>query len=280
MEINGKEIAQSIYAELKENVGELIMRGRTPHLVVILVGDNPSSIAYVNQKRKWAEFIGADVIIEEYPEKTTQDFLEKRIEDLNQNASVHAILVQIPLPRHLDADKLTPMVSPRKDIDGFHPESPFTPPLASAVITVLEEIKKREGESKDIFSWLTSKRIVLLGKGKAGGMPVHNLLQKQGVEHTVIDSKSENREEEMREADIIISAVGKKQVVKADAIKDGVILIGVGINLDEDKKLFGDYEVADIKEKASYYTPTPGGVGPVNVASLLKNLIKAADSSI
>lgn len=304
MEIHGKEIAASIYDELRKKVTLLKEKGITPHLVVILVGENPSSIAYVNQKKKWAEFIGATVVIEEYPEEITQDILEKRIMELNQWDSVHAILVQIPLPPHLDANKLTGMVAPEKDIDGFHKDSPFTPPLAVAVITILNEIYSSSKEqsqvqdgtwqsdelrSEDRFTpcsnnifldWLQTKNIVVLGKGKAGGMPVHNLLRAKGIEHRVIDSKTEHREALMKEADIIISAVGKRHVVTSDSIKQGVILIGVGMNLDENKKLFGDYDAEEIKDKASYYTPTPGGVGPVNVACLLKNLITAAEYSI
>lgn len=290
MEISGKEIAARIYGELKEKVISLHEKEITPHLVVILVGENPSSIAYVNQKKKWAEFIGATVIIEEYPKEITQDILEKRIRELNQWKSVHAVLVQIPLPPHLDANKLTTMISPKKDIDGFNPESPFTPPLASAVLTILQEIYSssvaRSNEklstssqkNSSFWDWLKAKNIVVIGKGKAGGMPVHNLLRAKNIGHSVIDSKTENREVLMKEADIIISAVGKKHLVTAETIKPGVILIGVGMNLDENKKLFGDYDGEEIKEKASYYTPTPGGVGPVNVACLLKNLITAAES--
>ncbi len=275
MEINGKEIASNMYTDLKAKVTRLHSEGIVPHLVVLLVGQNPSSIAYVNQKKIWAEFIGAKITVDTYPEHTSQELLENRIRDLNADNSVHAVLVQIPLPPHLDAQKLTELVSPEKDIDGFHPDSPFTPPLAAAVMTILEEIKTREGEGSELYAWLRSKRIVLLGKGKAGGMPVHNLLTAKGIEHSVIDSKTENREELMKAADIIITAVGKKHIVTSDAIKEGVILIGVGMNLDENNKLYGDYDVDDIQEKTSYYTRTPGGVGPVNVACLLRNLISA-----
>jgi methylenetetrahydrofolate dehydrogenase (NADP+)/methenyltetrahydrofolate cyclohydrolase len=232
MEINGKEIALDLYAGLKENVINLKDKGIIPTLYVLLVGENPSSVAYVNQKRKWAEFIGAQ--------------------------------------------KLTELVTTQKDIDGFHPDSPFTPPLAAAVVTVLTEIMKREGEEDNIFTWLQSKKIVLIGKGKAGGKPVHNLFERKNISHMIIDSKTEKKEALMKDADIIISAVGKKRVVTSEMIKPGVILIGVGMNLDENIKLFGDYDISDIRAKANYFTPTPGGVGPVNVACLLKNLIEAA----
>jgi methylenetetrahydrofolate dehydrogenase (NADP+)/methenyltetrahydrofolate cyclohydrolase len=275
MEINGKEIALDLYAGLKENVINLKDKGIIPTLYVLLVGENPSSVAYVNQKRKWAEFIGAKVIIEKFS-VATEAFLEERINELNADTSVHAILIQIPLPPHLNAQKLTELVTTQKDIDGFHPDSPFTPPLAAAVVTVLTEIMKREGEEDNIFTWLQSKKIVLIGKGKAGGKPVHNLFERKNISHMIIDSKTEKKEALMKDADIIISAVGKKRVVTSEMIKPGVILIGVGMNLDENIKLFGDYDISDIRAKANYFTPTPGGVGPVNVACLLKNLIEAA----
>lgn len=277
MEINGKEIAHRIYDELKNNVLELTKKGVIPHLVVLLIGNNPSSVAYVNQKKKWAEFIGAQVTVEKYEDTVSQEELERRIQTVNDDASVHAILIQIPLPPHLDETTLTELITAEKDIDGFRPDSPFTPPLASAVLTVLEEIMRRAREMHDFISWIQSKNIVLIGKGKAGGKPISTVLSRKNIAHTVIDSKTENAEELMREADIIITAVGKKHIVTPDKIKPGVILIGVGMNLDEHKNLFGDYVKDEIKDRVSFYTPTPGGIGPVNVACLLQNLILAAN---
>lgn len=276
MEIKGTEIAHAIYEDLKTQVETLKTHGIIPQLVVLLVGENPSSIAYVNQKKIWAEYIGAAVSIEEYAVDISQTVLEERITQLNADPSVHAVLIQIPLPAQLDAQKLTEMVTPSKDIDGFHPASPFTPPLAAAVITTLTHIMKREGESMDIYEWLQKKKIVLIGKGKAGGKPVHELLTKKHIPHTVIDSTTNNPKASMQNADIIITAVGKRHVVTADALKKGVILIGVGMNLDANKKLYGDFTTEEIRDIASYYTPTPKGIGPINVACLLKNLVQAA----
>jgi 5,10-methylene-tetrahydrofolate dehydrogenase/methenyl tetrahydrofolate cyclohydrolase len=244
---------------------------------------------------------------------TTTELVHK-IEELNRDKSVHGILVQRPLPPQIDVEKLELLTNPEKDIDGFHPDSPYTLPLPLAVVKILEEVYKMKLEARnpksetnsnilnanaqnvsnfensdfgivsifdirnsDFISWLKSQEIAVLGKGPTGGGPILKLLNKLGADPKVIDSKTQKPEELMKSADIIISSVGHENVVKPENIKKGVVLIGVGILRGQDKKLKGDYDVEQIKDIAGYFTPTPGGVGPVNVAMLLDNLLTAAE---
>jgi methylenetetrahydrofolate dehydrogenase (NADP+) / methenyltetrahydrofolate cyclohydrolase len=312
--IDGTEIAGKIFEELKLRVEKLKQIGITPHLAVILVGENPASVAYVTLKQKKGEAIGAAVDVIRFDTAVTTTELVHKIEELNRDKSVHGILVQRPLPPQIDVEKLELLTNPEKDIDGFHPDSPYTLPLPLAVVKILEEVYKMKLEARnpksetnsnilnanaqnvsnfensdfgivsifdirnsDFISWLKSQEIAVLGKGPTGGGPILKLLNKLGADPKVIDSKTQKPEELMKSADIIISSVGHENVVKPENIKKGVVLIGVGILRGQDKKLKGDYDVEQIKDIAGYFTPTPGGVGPVNVAMLLDNLLTAAE---
>lgn len=282
MKIDGRQIAARIYEDLKSRVGELKKIGITPHLTVILIGKNPASIAYVNQKKKWGKFIGAKITILRYPESVTIEELAKKIHDLNADPDNHAILIQRPVPKQIDTNKLELLVNPQKDVDGFHPGSPYTLPLPLAVIKILEEIYKKKfstlnSQLSTFQDWLKSQDIVLLGKGPTGGGPILKYLHKLGLHPSQIDSKTQNPDELIKKTDIVISAVGKPNIITPEKIKKGVILIGVGISRGKDRKLHGDYKEKNIKNLASFYTPTPGGVGPVNVAMLLNNLLNAAE---
>jgi methylenetetrahydrofolate dehydrogenase (NADP+) / methenyltetrahydrofolate cyclohydrolase len=305
--IDGREIAEKLYIEFHDRVVVLKNKNVIPHLVVILVGENPASVAYVTLKQQKGEAIGAKVTLLKYPTDIKTDELARKIEELNDDKTVHGILIQRPLPEHIDIEKLELLTNPEKDIDGFHPDSPYTLPLPLAVVKILEEVykfKNNEGvasagdphrapgttkvseavgwgkarqDPEKFQNWLRSQNIVVLGKGPTGGGPIIKLLGKLGVNPEIIDSKTDNPEELMKNADIIISSVGRENVIKPENIKKGVILIGVGILRGEDRKLKGDYDIDKIKEIAGYYTPTPGGVGPVNVAMLLDNLLTAAE---
>lgn len=336
MKIDGRKIAAEIYEELKNRV-ELKKIGVTPHLTVILVGEEQASLAYVNQKQKWGEFIGAKITILKYNSSATTLELEKKINELNNDPTNHAILIQRPLPPHIDIKKLELLVDPQKDIDGFHPDSPYTLPLPLAIIKILEEIYKKStpsplracprpdrergqrevgsdtfagaslqlalkrsesdyksapakipptpftkggAEGEGFIPWLKNQNIVLLGKGATGGGPILKYLNKLDIYPALIDSKTQNPEKLITNADIIISAIGKPNIVTADKIKKGVILIGVGIFRGKDGKLHGDYDEENIAGMASFYTPTPGGVGPVNVAMLMENLIIATEKEV
>lgn len=278
MKINGHDIAEKIYDDLRHRVGELNKKNVVPQLVVLLVGNNPGSIAYVNQKELSGAKIGAKVTIKRYKESVTQNELETELHKLNDDPEVHAILVQRPLPKHIDVNKLELLTNPEKDIDGFHPDSQYVLPLPLAIIHLLRFIYDQEVRDEKLFTeWLTKQNIVLLGKGETGGKPILEYLNKLHVNPTVIDSKTPNPESLIKQADIVISAVGKPGIIKPESLKKGVILLGIGMTQGEGKILLGDYKEKEIEHIASFYTPTPRGVGPVNVAMLLENLITTAE---
>ena len=311
MKIDGKAIAQEIFDDLTRRVAKLKEKNITPQLAVILVGNDEASAAYVKQKDLKAQAIGAKAMVLNQESGIRNQELIDLIKRLNKDPKVHGIIVQRPLPEHIDEKAIDNLVLKEKDIDAFLEDSPFIMPLANAVLKILKHIYKLKargadeifsvrimsenetGESKqslrtaeqknfisdlsDFAKWLQSKNIVVIGKGKTGGGPTIDLLRKKGVEVQVIDSKTKNPKEIAKNADIIISTVGKSGILTSEMIKQGVILIGVGMFRGADGKLHGDYEVSDIEQKASLYTPIPGGVGPVNVACLLENLVIAAE---
>lgn len=280
MKIDGKQITNTILEELKANVKKLQEKNITPNLAIILVGDNPASLAYVRQKDLKAKNIGIKTTILHLSNKTSQKDLIKAIEQFNDNNNVRGIIVQQPLPKNINTKTVVLAIDPKKDVDGFHPKSKFEMPIALAVLKILEIITRSllalGLQNLSLSSWLKNKNIIIIGKGETGGKPIINALRKLGVQPLIIDSKTQNPQSITKKADIIISAVGKSNIVKKDMIKNGVILISVGLHKGIDGKLHGDYNEDEIKNIASFYTPTPGGVGPVNVAMLLKNLIETA----
>lgn len=283
MEINGRAIADNILADLKFRVENLQrMHNITPHLAVVKVGDDPAITSYVNQKEKTAEKIGAKVIVYQYPESIEEKELLDKLQQLDDDPETHGLILQLPIPKHLDEEKLLLAISPEKDVDGFHPHTQFTVPLAAAVETILEYICDMSEPLQEITftEWLKKQNIVIIGKGKTGGMPVITLLQSQHITPIIIDSKTENREGSLKTADIIISAVGKNNTVQKSMIKPGAILISIGMTKGEDGKFYGDYDTEEIKEIAGFYTPVPGGVGPVNVAKLMENVVAAAEKTL
>jgi methylenetetrahydrofolate dehydrogenase (NADP+) / methenyltetrahydrofolate cyclohydrolase len=281
MKINGKELSEKILQALRFRVDKLQEKGITPHLAVILIGQNPASVAYVKQKEKRGAEIGAAVTILRYDETVTTEALEKKVQELSFDKTVHGILIQRPVPPHIDIEKLVELTDPRKDLDGFHRNSPFILPVALSVVKILEEIYKSTQTKSKNFStfsvWLRAQNTVILGKGPAGGGPVINYFKKLDLPFQIIDSKTQNPDDMMKQADIIVTCVGRENLVKPEMLKKGVILIGVGIFRGLDGKLQGDYDEEKIENIASFYTPTPGGVGPVNVAMLMENLLKATE---
>lgn len=279
MRLSGRDIAEKLYGDLTKRVEKLKKRNITPHLVVFLVGENPASVAYVNQKQKKGEDIGAKVTVLRYTTAITNEELVEKIKLLNADPFVHGILIQRPLPDQIDVNGLELLTDPEKDIDGFHPKSPYTLPLPLAVTKIIEEVYALQTKHKPagIKKWLQSQNIVLLGKGPTGGGPIIEHFKTLNVTPHLIDSKTKNPKAIMKKADIIISAVGRRDTIKPEMIKKGVVLISVGINRGTNNKLHGDYEEEAIQDIASYYTPTPGGVGPVNVAMLMENLLTATE---
>lgn len=244
MRIDGKAIADGILTDLAS-------KQVNATLAVILIGDNPASLAYIKQKQKAAEKIGARVVVS----NTIAD-----LPTFNGNPNITGIIVQRPVPEGVGEYHVTL----EKDVDGFEPNSPFDVPVAMAAWKCIESTAHKP------------KQFVVIGRGETAGAPIARYLGKQECATSVIHSKTPNPEELMKQADCIISCVGKERVVTADAVKLGAILVGVGLWRDEAGKLRGDYDEADIENIASFYTPTPGGVGPVNVACLMQNLVKAA----
>jgi len=261
MKIDGKALADEILTNLTNEVKKLYIM---PTLAVILVGDNPESLSYIRQKQKATEKIGGRFIFEKLPKTALPKEVAARVEMYNRDPSVHGLIVQRPLPAHFDLS-INESVDPKKDVDGFVTNSPFDVPIAMAVFTILNHIGIT----------IKNKKVVIVGRGETAGKPIAAALAKQQCATSIITSKTPNPIEITKAADIIISCVGKRGIITADAVKPGVILISVGLTRGEDGKLHGDYEEEDIENIASFYTPTPGGVGPLNIASLMQNLVKA-----
>ncbi|MEK7571347.1 MAG: bifunctional 5,10-methylenetetrahydrofolate dehydrogenase/5,10-methenyltetrahydrofolate cyclohydrolase [Patescibacteria group bacterium] len=305
MKLDGRAIADQLYTDLTKRVLKLQRKKITPHLVVFLIGNNPASVAYVTLKQKKADLIGAKVTILRFEESVLTEELRQKVLLLNQDPFVHGILIQRPLPKHIDEKQLELATAPQKDVDGFHPESPFVLPLAPAVVKILEEVytqkqgvtragdprrapgtndvseavgRGSERQAPDGFlMWLKTQKIVIIGKGPSGGGPIISYLKQLGITPEIVDSKTKDPYTLTKQADVIIAAVGKHRVITADNIRKGVILIGVGVDKNDQGNLFGDYEEEEIADLAGFYTPTPGGTGPVNVAMLMDNLITAAE---
>lgn len=296
MKIDGKAIAQEILDNLKIRVSKLTKRGIKPHLAILLVGNNPASTSYVKRKEIKAAEIGAKSTLINLKSTIQTAELIKIINKLNNDKAVHGIIVQRPLPSHIDNELINQAVDPNKDIDGFHKNTKFKMPLAQAVIHILKRIHESESKTRgfksvnlrgwqtrgwqtnEFTNWLKGRNIVVIGKGQTGGGPTIALLKKMGIDPSIVDSKTEKPKEIIRKADLVISAIGKPNVFKSNDLKKGTIIIGVGMHKGDDGKMHGDYEEEEIKNLASFYTSIPGGVGPINVATLLSNLITAAQN--
>lgn len=291
MKVDGKKLAEAFLNDLAILVTSLKEKDIIPHLVVMLVGSDPASEAYVRQKQLKGEAIGMMVTVKNYESSITTDELLKELRAYNTNPLIHGIIVQQPLPSHITVRSLIEATSPKKDVDGFHNDSAFTPPIAEGVEEILRyifnEITSPQGvhnnlhlNDKEFLVWLQQKNVVVIGKGETGGMPIIQKMRRLGIEPVIIDSKTVDPTKMKKQADIIISCVGRSRVVKPDELKQGVILLSIGMFRGEDGKLHGDYDIDEIKDIASYYTPVPGGVGPMNVAMLLRNVIHAAENGV
>ena len=272
MRIDGKQIAQNILDNLKKQTEELKKRNVVPHLAIILVGTDSASIAYVNQKEIKAKSIKTKITIKRLSTETSTLELLNIVRALNDDKKIHGIIVQQPLPPQINLKKIINAIDPKKDVDGYHPNSYFQMPITMAVLKILEETCN----CLNLDGWLKSKKIVIIGKGETGGKPLIQMFEKMKIKPIVIDSKTKNPENLTKTADILISAVGKPNIVRGDMLKKGVVLIGLGIHRGRDGKPYGDYKEDDVKNLASFYTPVPGGIGPINVAILLQNLIISA----
>lgn len=285
MKIDGRKIAAGVLKDLKVEVKKLKKKKIIPHLAVILVGNDAASISYIKQKQQAVKKIGAKVILHHFKKTPPYQKIAEYIKELSNDPGVHGVIVQRPLPPSLSAQSLIGRISLKKDVDGFLPKTPFTPPIGLAISKILghiyfHEILKRrtprEDFSKKLLSFLKNKKIVLIGRGETAGQPIAETLSKNRLNFIIINSQTEHPEEYIKQADIVISTVGKPGIVKPGDLKPGVILVGIGIRTEK-HKLKGDYEEGEVSKIAAYYTPTPRGTGPVNVACLMQNLIFAAE---
>lgn len=273
--IHGKVVAENLRNEMKETVSKMKQEGINPHLTVILVGDDPASQSYVRGKEKASHEVGISSEIIRMPATTTEEQLLDVIDELNNNEAVHGILVQLPLPKHIDEEKVIEAIVPEKDVDGFHPinvgkmilgQETFLPCTPHGIIKLLEGI--------DVD--LAGKHVVVIGRSNIVGKPMGQLLLNKDATVTYCHSRTNDLQSFTKRADILIVAVGRANMIDASFIKDGAIVIDVGVNRIEDGTLAGDVDFESAKEIASYITPVPGGVGPMTITMLLHNTIKAA----
>ena len=273
--IDGKLISAEIKAEAAEEAAALKEQGIEPCLAVVLVGDNSASKVYVSNKQKACEAVGIKSVSHVLPGETTEEELLKLIDELNADKSVHGILVQMPVPKHIDDRKVIMAISPDKDVDCFHPVNVgylhtgakgFLPCTPAGII----ELIKRSGHT------IEGKNCVIIGRSNIVGKPVAMLLMQENGTVTICHSKTQDLAGICRGADIIVSATGKVDTVTADMVKEGAIIIDVGMNRNAEGKLCGDVDFENVKEVAGAITPVPGGVGPMTIAMLMKNCNTAA----
>lgn len=279
--IYGNEIAASIKADLKTKIEQLKEQGkRLPCLVVVLVGENPASISYVTGKEKACQAIGMENRLVRLPAQTTQEELLTLIRKLNADTAVDGILVQLPLPTHIDENEVLFTIVPNKDVDGFHPFNigkmmmgveTFLPCTPKGIMVMLDHMG---------CSDLSGKKAVVIGRSNIVGKPVAQLLLKRNATVTIAHSRTKDIEQIAAEADVLIAAVGKPRLIKANWVKEGAVVIDVGVNRDEQHKLCGDVDFADVEGKCAYITPVPKGVGPMTIAMLLSNTLEAYEKHI
>ena len=273
--IDGKKISTEIKDELKVTVEELKKQGVETCLAVIQVGDDPASSIYVRNKKRACAYVGIESLSYELPEETTEDQLVKLVKELNENDNVHGILVQLPLPKHINADTIIRTISPDKDVDGFHPESVGRlcigePGFVSCTPAGIIQLLKRSGIE------IEGKECVVVGRSNIVGKPMSILLLRENGTVSITHSRTKDLKEVTGRADILVVAIGKPKFITADYVKEGAVVIDVGMHRNEDNKLCGDVDFDDIKDKVSAITPVPGGVGPMTIAMLMYNCVEAA----
>ena len=275
--IDGKLISAQIREEIAEKVKEYNERtGKLPGLAVVIVGENPASQVYVRNKKKACEQVGFNSWVYEMPESTTQDELNALIDKLNEDSAVHGILVQLPLPKHLDEEQVILRIKPEKDVDAFHPYNvgritignpKFLPCTPAGIMELLHRSNIE----------IAGKECVVIGRSNIVGKPMALLLLSENGTVTVCHSKTRDLKEVCKRADILVVAIGKADFVTADMVKEGAVVIDVGMNRNVEGKLTGDVDFASVSEVASYITPVPGGVGPMTITMLLQNTLRAAE---
>lgn len=272
--IDGKAISAQIKDEVKETVSQLKAQGKSVCLAVIQVGNDPASSVYVGNKKKACAYVGIESLSYELPEETTQEELLSLIDELNQKKEVNGILVQLPLPGHIDENAVIRAIDPKKDVDGFHPQSVGAlcigqPGFVSCTPAGIIELLKRSGVE------ITGKECVVIGRSNIVGKPMALLLLRENGTVTVAHSGTKNLKEVAKRADILIVAVGKPKMITRDYVKEGAVVIDVGIHRNEGGRLCGDVDYEDVAPVCSAITPVPGGVGPMTIAMLMYNCATA-----
>ena len=273
--IDGVMIASQIKNNLKQQVEKLKEQGITPGLAVILVGEDSASKVYVRNKKEACHYIGIQSFSYELPESTTEDDLLKLIQTLNEDEKIHGILVQLPLPKHMDEQKVIKAIKAQKDVDGFHIENTGAllvgaPGFISCTPAGIIELLKHYEVA------LEGKKCVVVGRSNIVGKPISLLLLRENATVTMCHSKTINLQEEIKQADVVVVAVGKAKFIKGYMLKEGAVVIDVGMNRDEDGKLCGDVDFNSAQGIASLITPVPRGVGPMTIAMLMHNCVLAA----
>ncbi|MCD7663334.1 bifunctional methylenetetrahydrofolate dehydrogenase/methenyltetrahydrofolate cyclohydrolase FolD [Listeria monocytogenes] len=273
--IDGKKLAKEIQEKVTREVAELVKEGKQPGLAVVLVGDNQASRTYVRNKQKRTEEAGMKSVLIELPENVTEEKLLSVVEELNEDKTIHGILVQLPLPEHISEEKVIDTISFDKDVDGFHPvnvgnlfigKDSFVPCTPAGIIELI----------KSTGTQIEGKRAVVIGRSNIVGKPVAQLLLNENATVTIAHSRTKDLPQVAKEADILVVATGLAKFVKKDYIKPGAIIIDVGMDRDENNKLCGDVDFDDVVQEAGFITPVPGGVGPMTITMLLANTLKAA----
>ena len=274
--IDGNALSRQLRTDVAQRAAVLRARGIIPGLAVVLVGENPASQVYVRNKVKACEDTGLHSVLERYPPTLTEADLLARVDALNKDPAIHGILVQLPLPPHIDAQKVIEAISPAKDVDGFHVASAgalmvgqpgFWPCTPYGCMKMLESIGYN----------LRGKHAVVIGRSNIVGKPMALMLLQKNATVTICHSATQDLKAMTLQADVIVAAVGKRKVVTADMVKPGAVVIDVGMNRNEEGKLCGDVDFEAVKEVAGYITPVPGGVGPMTITMLLVNTLEAAE---
>jgi len=274
--IDGNALSKQLRAEVARRAAALRARGVTPGLAVVLVGENPASQVYVRNKVKACEDNGLHSVLEKYPDTLSEVDLLARVDALNKDPSIHGILVQLPLPAHIDAHKVIEAISPAKDVDGFHVASAgalmvgqpgFWPCTPYGCMKMLESIGYE----------LKGKHAVVIGRSNIVGKPMALMLLQKNATVTICHSATKDLKAMTLQADVVVAAVGKRNVLTADMVKPGAVVIDVGMNRNDEGKLCGDVDFEGVKEVAGYITPVPGGVGPMTITMLLVNTLEAAE---
>ena len=273
--IDGKKISAEIKEELKIKVQKLKEEGTEICLAVIQVGNDPASTVYVGNKKKACDFIGIKSLAYELPEETTEEELISLIDKLNKDDSVNGILVQLPVPKHISEDKIIKAIDPKKDVDGFHPASVGALSIGQKGFVsctpagVIQLLKRSNIE-------IEGKNCVVIGRSNIVGKPMSMLLLRENGTVTICHSKTKNIKDICKQADILVVAIGKPKMIDSSYVKEGATVIDVGIHRDENNKLCGDVLYEDVEPIAGAITPVPGGVGPMTIAMLMNNVVKAA----